>query len=110
METVHEGKRKFECEICGNGFIYLSHLKTHRLSHTGEKPFVCDMCPTTAEGPTVAYTRIESLRSHMKSTHQTFLGLPCDICGKIFQLIRDLKNHKATHIPAEGYTDFASMP
>ncbi|XP_071452270.1 GDNF-inducible zinc finger protein 1-like [Hetaerina americana] len=41
IKLVHAVKKKHQCELCSRNFLYLSQLKTHNLSHTGEKPLRC---------------------------------------------------------------------
>ena len=37
-------ERKHHCNSCTAAFKKLTHLKTHALRHSGEKPFRCDIC------------------------------------------------------------------
>ena len=43
ITTVHEGNKKFECDICNSGFgkrvSFIIHV---RMSHERKKPFKCD--------------------------------------------------------------------
>ena len=45
VETVHEGRRKYECQICGDSFVQLVRLNTHiEIVHQGKKDHKCEIC------------------------------------------------------------------
>ena len=39
----HESK-EYKCEQCPAAFHRKQYLVTHKLSHTGERPFMCEAC------------------------------------------------------------------
>ena len=41
---MHSNNRPHACGDCGKAFSKRSHLKTHVMLHTGEKPFACEVC------------------------------------------------------------------
>ena len=45
VESVHEGKKPFKCDICDYSSSQKGHLKTHVASvHEGQKTFKCHIC------------------------------------------------------------------
>ena len=36
--------KTFACDLCGKSFKQKTYMTIHRLIHTGEKPYECDIC------------------------------------------------------------------
>lgn len=54
-------QKKHKCKVCDKRFTRPSSLQTHMYSHTGEKPFACDV-----EGCGRHFSVVSNLRRHRK--------------------------------------------
>ncbi|MGH0144900.1 UNVERIFIED_CONTAM: hypothetical protein FKN15_039247 [Acipenser sinensis] len=82
-----ESRRSDTCEYCGKIFKNCSNLTVHRRSHTGERPYKCDLC-------NYACAQSSKLTRHMKTHGQ--LGKEvyrCDICQMPFSVYSTLEKH-----------------
>jgi hypothetical protein len=85
-ELIGRG-RNDTCEFCGKVFKNCSNLTVHRRSHTGEKPYKCQLCSYSC-------AQSSKLTRHMK-THGR-LGkdiFKCRFCGMPFSVASTLEKH-----------------
>ncbi|KAK6841836.1 C2H2 finger domain containing protein FlbC [Apiospora arundinis] len=54
-------QKKHKCKVCDKRFTRPSSLQTHMYSHTGEKPFCCEV-----EGCGRHFSVVSNLRRHRK--------------------------------------------
>lgn len=59
--SPYKSTKKHICDVCGKRFTRPSSLQTHGYSHTGEKPFQCDV-----SGCGRYFSVISNLRRHKK--------------------------------------------
>ncbi|XP_005746185.1 B-cell lymphoma/leukemia 11B [Pundamilia nyererei] len=82
-----DSRRCDTCEFCGKVFKNCSNLTVHRRSHTGERPYKCELC-------NYACAQSSKLTRHMKTHGQ--LGKEvyrCDICQMPFSVYSTLEKH-----------------
>ncbi|XP_044743442.1 zinc finger protein OZF-like [Chrysoperla carnea] len=85
------------CTICGRGLRGKSELRRHMRSHTGEKPFPCDMCDKR-------YRENKALRRHVLSAHMNERPFECTVCSKAFHTKAILQAHMRTHTGERPYS------
>lgn len=55
--------RKYQCDACGRLLSTSTSLERHMLTHTGQRPFPCPICP-------ICFTTNGNLIRHLKSCHE----------------------------------------
>lgn len=91
--AVHMRRRhKFTCETCRNSYATLKILEIHERSHSGLRPFKCDMCPKSLVSE-------EGLKVHLKYVHKAFgnTDKTCEICNKTFTSKNGFVRHYRIH-------------
>src|SRR3989344_3157739 len=85
----HTGEKPFKCDVCDFACATSGHLKVHQRTHTREKPFKCDVCEYTS-------TTSGHLKVHQR-THTREKPFKCDVCEYTSTTSGHLKDHKRTH-------------
>jgi len=60
--NTHTGSKPFVCEVCKKSFGQNSNLTRHMRLHTGEKPFVCNICGK-------GFSQSTNLKTHQTKLH-----------------------------------------
>ncbi|CAL4126792.1 unnamed protein product [Meganyctiphanes norvegica] len=82
-----ESRRNDTCEYCGKIFKNCSNLTVHRRSHTGEKPYKCDLC-------SYACAQSSKLTRHMKTHGRMGKDVyRCRFCDMPFSVASTLEKH-----------------
>jgi len=93
-KPLEERKKAVLCELCGNTYSSSNRLKNHvKLVHEGVRAHVCNHCG-------VSFATSWLLKGHIFRRHDSSNapGHPCTICGKVFRMLTDLKQHMKTKV------------
>ncbi|UJR23612.1 hypothetical protein I4U23_026599 [Adineta vaga] len=84
---VKRDRRNDTCEFCGKVFKNCSNLTVHRRSHTGEKPYKCELC-AYACAQSSKLTR--HMKTHGRGGNEAF---HCRYCSMPFSVASTLEKH-----------------
>ena len=85
MSSVHDGKKQFNCNICGYSSFYMR--KHVSLVHEGGKRIKCEMCDKSV---------LESrpiFNNPIASIHEEIKGFKCKMCEKNFSYKSNMEKH-----------------
>ena len=89
-ELTRHRNEKLMCQLCRKSFKTESYMKSHLLTHTGEKPHKCNEC-----GKQFRYK--DSLKAHTRDHTGDKFRCQNKACDKEFNRLRDLKDHENIH-------------
>ncbi|XP_063631178.1 gastrula zinc finger protein XlCGF62.1-like [Cydia splendana] len=79
IRNVHRGRPNNKmCHHCGKGFPTKVQLESHIRTHTGERPFICEFCPTT-------FSQQSNLYKHNRQVHLNIKSKRYPLCKKTKQ-------------------------
>ncbi|MCL4145615.1 UNVERIFIED_CONTAM: hypothetical protein GTU68_031290 [Idotea baltica] len=84
------------CHYCGKLFRYQSQLEIHLRTHTGERPYVCEVCNQS-------FIHRHHLKRHNEKFHPMFTPHVCKLCWKSFKRKDHLVEHVRTHTGEKPY-------
>lgn len=91
----------FKCNECDKHFRKAIDLQEHYNIHSGDKPFVCQVCGTAFYLRRQLSAHCRRMHPEMKANKVT--STACDICGRVLATKRSLFRHKESHNPTKLY-------
>ncbi|XP_069680913.1 zinc finger protein 468-like [Periplaneta americana] len=92
---TEKGQKRYLC-LCGKTYLRIGDLVKHTHTHSGIKPYTCDVCNKT-------FTKNDVLREHYRS-HTGVKPYACDLCDKRFSKTGNLAVHRRIHTGEKNFT------
>uniref|UniRef100_A0A1Q3G0E0 Putative c2h2-type zn-finger protein n=1 Tax=Culex tarsalis TaxID=7177 RepID=A0A1Q3G0E0_CULTA len=92
-------KKHWKCPHCDNKYFSQSgNLKAHINTHTGYKPYTCNLCNRS-------FAQKSNLNYHMKASHDPQRPFKCNACDRAFSTMDQMVLHlKTKHAQIETAT------
>eukprot|EP00088_Acartia_fossae_P067883 TRINITY_DN8514_c0_g2_i5.p1 TRINITY_DN8514_c0_g2~~TRINITY_DN8514_c0_g2_i5.p1 ORF type:complete len:373 (-),score=53.35 TRINITY_DN8514_c0_g2_i5:87-1175(-) len=85
--------KKFACDQCEFYTFRKNEYESHKICHSEERPFSCDICGVT-------FKTKQGLESHKNFMHIQNQPASCEICAKVLKNEKCLKIHMEVHSDA----------
>ena len=95
-ERTHTGIKPFICQICQKSFNEKGNLKAHLKFHSEIRPFKCPLCDKR-------YKSNVHLKDHIRIQHYQIKKFRCQFCNKSFGRTSALKVHVRKHIDKKRF-------
>ena len=87
---AHIREKSHKCTRCEKSFTNTSSLRSHMITHTGELPVKCELCPFVCQNKVL-------LKRHVCQIHTGEKPYKCTICKQSFAMQSNVKMHMYIH-------------